>query len=78
MNILKGILKLFQSKGWEEVDRIPNWAWKRLQPYSLSLTYYRIAKGKHYLYKAWAYDDGTCTQGSSGEMRLFRKKRYNW
>lgn len=58
---------------WQPVDKIPNWAYKRLDPNSLMGSTYRIVKGKHYLYKASCEDDGG-DQGHNWECRLYRKR----
>lgn len=58
---------------WEKVDRIPNWAWKKLDPMTLQGFEYRIVKGKHYIYKTSCEDNGG-EQGHNWDINLYRKK----
>lgn len=59
---------------WEKVDRVPNWAYKQLNPISLKGFEYRIVKGRHYIYKAACEDNGG-PQGQNWDYNLYRKKR---
>lgn len=59
---------------WEKVDRIPNWAWKRLDPLTLGKFEYRIVKGNHYIYKAANEESGEL-QGFKWDINLYRKKK---
>ena len=70
-SICKEIRRTFTR--WNQVENVPDWAWKSLDPMSLPPFGYRVVKGKTYLYKAWR-GDVPDEQGPLGVM-LYRKKR---
>ena len=74
LNKIKSILIPPKKHNWEKVDRVPHWAWKRLDLYSLCTFQYRTVKGKYYTYKAICEDNGG-EQGHHRDYNLYRKRR---
>ena len=76
MNVINKIINKIKNifKLWEKVDRVPNWAWKRLDFMNLKGFEFRIVKGNHYLYKAACEDNGG-EQGHNWDYNLYRKRR---